>query len=57
MIARLTQCNTCGSTDVKWRELDEGWRMFDTNRRGIRNELLLHNCLHAAASIDEFESA
>lgn len=53
---RGARCDHCGSTAVKWRLTDAGWRLFDQQRVHPGNYKPLHNCrAHGAASADEFD--
>lgn len=45
-------CSRCGATRLKWRATTRGWELFE-DRRGDRNEKLLHQC--ASVSADDFE--
>jgi hypothetical protein len=49
---RTACCSRCGSTDVKWRETDQGWRLFDLER-GEHNRMYEHECTPPDA--DDFE--
>ncbi len=51
---RSPRCKFCGSTDVKWRLLESGWRLYNTERQLPGNLMLPHAC-RSVANVDEFE--
>jgi hypothetical protein len=50
-----TVCKECGSADVHWREVAQGWRLFDNQRQHPGNRFVEHTCAHAAPNTDGFE--
>lgn len=45
-------CSRCGAKNLKWRETENGWRLFE-DKRGDRNQKLEHQC--GTATESDFE--
>lgn len=45
-------CKRCGATELKWRLVDDNWRLFE-KERDAHNAKIMHECTQPA-SADEF---